>query len=234
MDIILLELLHYAFYALLRLRMAAEQTIFGAAALLRQIIKLPHRNQHAIRIKAGSNGVFHALLIRTALVGTAVAGKKCLLRCLHKAHALALRRYNKYQRGPHLLFNRVHCMLFRYVTNLMAQNAGKLSICRHIIYESLINVDKAAGTSQCIDLIAIQHLEGIGQLVAAAHLRQSLADIIHALLQIRILQNAILRLQRLRRLAPHLYFILQADHASLCLLSANKEAAGHEHGHQKT
>ena len=120
MNIVLLELLHHAFHALLRLRMAAEQTIFSAAALLRQIIKLPHRNQHAIRIKAGSDRVFHTLLICTALVSTAVAGKKCLLRCLHKAHALSLRRYNKYQRGPHLLFNRIHRMLFRYVANLMA------------------------------------------------------------------------------------------------------------------
>ena len=119
MDIILLELLHNAFHTLLRLRMAAKQTVVGAAALLRQIIKLPHRNQHAIRIKARSDRVLYALLIRSALVGTTIAGKKRLLRCLHKAHALSLRRYNKYQRGPHLLFNRVHRMLFRYVTNLM-------------------------------------------------------------------------------------------------------------------
>ena len=89
MNVIFLQLLHNAFYAFLRLGMAAEQTVFRTAALLGQIIKLPHGNQHAVRVIARCNTVFYAFLIGTALISTAVAGKQRLLRCLHKSHALS-------------------------------------------------------------------------------------------------------------------------------------------------
>ena len=85
MNIISLELLHNAFYALLRLGMAAEQAVLSAAALLRQVIQLLHRNQHGIRIKAGLNRVVYALFIGTALVRAAITSKQRLLGSLHQA-----------------------------------------------------------------------------------------------------------------------------------------------------
>ena len=211
MNVIFLKLLHNAFYTFLRLGMAAEQTVFGTAALLGQIIQLPHGNQHAVRVIACCDTVFYAFLIGTALICTAVAGKQRLLRCLHKSHALSTGGSYQNQRGPHLLFNRIYCMLFGYVSHLVAQDAGQLHVCRHVVNQSLIHINKAAGTGQGIDLIVIEHLEGKGNIITSANLRQSLADAVNSFLQRSILRHTVLSLQLLRSLLAHFNFLLSAD-----------------------
>ncbi len=211
MNVIFLQLLHNAFYALFRLGMAAEQTVFGTAALLGQIIQLPHGNQHAVRVIACCDTVFYAFLIGTALICTAVAGKQRLLRCLHKSHALSAGGSYQNQRGPHLLFNRIYCVLLGYVSHLMAKNTGQLHVCRHVVNQSLIHINKAAGTGQGIDLIVIEHLEGKGDIITSANLRQSLADAVNSFLQRSILRHAVLSLQLLCGLLAHFNFLLSAD-----------------------
>ena len=211
MNVIFLQLLHNTFYTFLRLRMAAEQTVFRTAALLGQIIQLPHSNQHAVRVIACCDTVFYAFLVGTALVSTAVAGKQRLLRCLYKSHALSAGGSYQNQRGPHLLFNRIYCMLLGYVSHLMTKNAGQLHICRHVVNQTFIHINKAAGAGQCIDLIIIEHLEGKGNIITSANFRQSLADAVNSFLQRSILRHAILSLQLLRCLLAHFNFLLSAD-----------------------
>ena len=211
MNVVVLQLLHNAFYTLFRLRMAAEQAVFRTAALLGQIIQLPHGNQHAVRVIACCDTVFYAFLIGTALISTAVAGKQRLLRCLHKSHALSAGGSYQNQRGPHLLFNRIYCMLLGYMSHLMAKNAGQLHVCRHVVNQTFIHINKAAGAGQCIDLIIVEHLEGKGDIITTANLRQSLADAVNSFLQRSILRHTVLSLQLLRSLLAHFNFLLSAD-----------------------
>ena len=211
MNIIFLQLLHNTFYALFRLGMAAEQTVFGTAALLGQIVQLPHGNQHAVRVIACCDTVFYAFLIGTALICTAVAGKQRLLRCLHQSHALSAGSSYQNQRGPHLLFNRIYRMLFGYVSHLVAKNACQLHVCRHVVNQPLIHINKTAWTGQGINFVIIEHLEGKGDIITSANLCQSLSDAVNSFLQRSILRHAVLRLQLLSCLLSHFNFLLSAD-----------------------
>ena len=102
-------------------------------------------------------------------------------------------------------------MLLGYVSHLMTKDAGQLHVCRHVVNQTFIHINKAAGTGQGIDLIVIEHLEGKGDIITSANLRQSLADAINSFLQRSILRHAVLSLQLLCGLLAHFNFLLSAD-----------------------
>ena len=88
------------------------------------------------------------------------------------------------------------------MADFMAQHRCQFVVTGHIIQETLVHVNEAPRTGQGVHIRGVQHLEGIGKAGTGAVLEQLLADPVHPVLDLVILDQAIVVLQLLSTCCP--------------------------------
>ncbi len=172
------------------------------------VLQQPHHVDHGLRLVADPVQVFGAQLVGFQFHVSAIAADQGVARHAGHVHQVAAAGQDPDHHGAHACRGGTrllpHGMARRDVPDLVADHRRQFGLGIEVHHDPAGDVDVAARQRERVDLVAVEHGEGVLQVGAMALRGNALANRVDVLLQLLVVVAAIL-LQDLRvHLAPEL------------------------------